>query len=103
MASQAAAAGGLRHRQGGPKKKDGGASNVSSDVELETLVKTKAKAAKADSEIEYKIAGVVITALAFLTRFWGIHHPNEVVFDEVHFGKVCSSHRLSFNPPLPLT
>lgn len=44
------------------------------------------------SEWDYKAALVVITALAFLTRFWGIGHPNEVVFDEVHFGKVrCSS------------
>lgn len=40
------------------------------------------------SEWDYKAALVVITALAFLTRFWGIGHPNEVVFDEVHFGKV---------------
>ena len=40
------------------------------------------------SEWDYKLAGVIITALAFVTRFWGIGHPNEVVFDEVHFGKV---------------
>jgi dolichyl-phosphate-mannose-protein mannosyltransferase len=31
----------------------------------------------------------VVTILAFLTRFYKINHPNEVVFDEVHFGKVC--------------
>lgn len=40
------------------------------------------------SEWDYKLALAIITALAFLTRFWGIGHPNEVVFDEVHFGKV---------------
>lgn len=40
------------------------------------------------SELDYKAAFVVITVLAFITRFWGIGHPNEVVFDEVHFGKV---------------
>ena len=40
------------------------------------------------SEWDYKLAFGVITLLAFITRFWGIGHPNEVVFDEVHFGKV---------------
>lgn len=39
-------------------------------------------------EWDYKLALVVITVLAFLTRFWGITHPDQVVFDEVHFGKV---------------
>ena len=37
---------------------------------------------------DYKIAFTVITILAFITRFWGISHPDQVVFDEVHFGKV---------------
>lgn len=40
------------------------------------------------SEWDFKLGLVVITALSFVTRFWGISHPNEVVFDEVHFGKV---------------
>jgi len=31
---------------------------------------------------------VLITLLAFLTRFYNLGHPDEVVFDEVHFGKV---------------
>lgn len=39
-------------------------------------------------EWDYKLALAVITILAFVTRFWGISHPNQVVFDEVHFGKV---------------
>jgi dolichyl-phosphate-mannose-protein mannosyltransferase len=42
-------------------------------------------------EWDYKIAITIITALAFVTRFWGISHPDQVVFDEVHFGKVRSS------------
>jgi dolichyl-phosphate-mannose-protein mannosyltransferase len=42
----------------------------------------------ATSEWDYKIAIVIITILAFATRFWGIGHPEQVVFDEVHFGKV---------------
>lgn len=43
------------------------------------------------SEWDFKAALAIITTLAFVTRFWGIGHPNEVVFDEVHFGKVKSS------------
>ncbi|KAK3310362.1 glycosyltransferase family 39 protein [Chaetomium strumarium] len=80
----------LRQRNVGSatkKAKDGS----SSDVELDKLVKAaSAKASGASSERDYKAVFVVITALAFLTRFWGISHPNEVVFDEVHFGKFAS-------------
>jgi dolichyl-phosphate-mannose-protein mannosyltransferase len=43
------------------------------------------------SEWDYKLAITIITVLAFITRFWGIRHPDQVVFDEVHFGKVRSS------------
>ena len=39
-------------------------------------------------EWDYKLALGIITLLAFITRFYGISHPNQVVFDEVHFGKV---------------
>ncbi|KAF2705316.1 glycosyltransferase family 39 protein [Pleomassaria siparia CBS 279.74] len=42
------------------------------------------------SEWDYKLAITIFTILAFITRFWGISHPNEVVFDEVHFGKFAS-------------
>ena len=49
---------------------------------------------------DYKLAFAIITGLAFLTRFWGISHPNEVVFDEVHFGKV--SHSLDQDSRQPL-
>ncbi|KEZ44580.1 Dolichyl-phosphate-mannose--protein mannosyltransferase 4 [Scedosporium apiospermum] len=60
----------------------------SDDDVLDTLAKTKAK--PAPSETSYRVAFGLITGLAFLTRFWGISHPNEVVFDEVHFGKFAS-------------
>lgn len=56
----------------------------------EGLLKEKDIKSTITSEWDYKLALSVITALAFLTRFWGIGHPNEVVFDEVHFGKVWS-------------
>lgn len=42
----------------------------------------------ATSQWDFKLALAIITALAFATRFYGLGHPNEVVFDEVHFGKV---------------
>lgn len=58
------------------------------DVDLDVLVKAKLDNVSKGAEWDFRIALTVITVLAFLTRFWGISHPNEVVFDEVHFGKV---------------
>jgi dolichyl-phosphate-mannose-protein mannosyltransferase len=88
MAAATTPQGTLRQRNVGgastKKSKDG----ASSDVELDKLVKAAAAKSSTGSERDYKAVFVVITALAFLTRFWGISHPNEVVFDEVHFGKV---------------
>lgn len=46
--------------------------------------------AKRQSEWDYRLAMTIITVLAFITRFYKISYPAEVVFDEVHFGKVCS-------------
>lgn len=79
----------LRQRNvvGVKKPKDG----ASSDVELDKIVKAAAvKPLKPVSERDHKITFFFVTVLAFLTRFWGISHPNEVVFDEVHFGKFAS-------------
>ena len=45
--------------------------------------------AKRQSEWDYRLALTIITLLAFITRFYKISFPAEVVFDEVHFGKVC--------------
>jgi len=48
---------------------------------------------------DYKAAVAVLTVLAFITRFWGINYPDQVVFDEVHFGKVgCLPPPLSTAP-----
>ncbi|KAI9798906.1 MAG: hypothetical protein M1833_004409 [Piccolia ochrophora] len=52
---------------------------------LDQLAQSAQHAVK--SEWDYKLGLLVITVLAFATRFYGISHPNEVVFDEVHFGK----------------
>jgi dolichyl-phosphate-mannose-protein mannosyltransferase len=56
------------------------------NAELDELAKSTVE--KPAVEWDYRIALAIITVLAFVTRFWGIGHPNEVVFDEVHFGKV---------------
>jgi len=58
-----------------------------STTDLDQVVKRTLRK-KAGPEWDYRIAISLITLLAFITRFWGISHPNEVVFDEVHFGKV---------------
>ncbi len=50
-----------------------------------------AAAASLDANAGFKIAFWVLCALALVTRLWGIHDPAKVVFDEVHFGKVCLS------------
>ncbi len=54
--------------------------------DLDALVKANQK--QSSSQWDYKLALAIITLLAFATRFWGIWHPDQVVFDEVHFGKV---------------
>ncbi|CRK19914.1 hypothetical protein BN1708_000551 [Verticillium longisporum] len=79
----------VRQRNTASKK-----SPVASDSEPEVKVKAKAKSVarslKKPSETEYSVGLAITTLLAFVTRFWGISHPNEVVFDEVHFGKFAS-------------
>ena len=70
-----------------------GTSNMNGKVEE---AKRQVRDAVADgkevvkSEWDYKLAVAIITVLAFVTRFWGISHPDQVVFDEVHFGKFAS-------------
>lgn len=56
------------------------------DKVVNDAIRNAPKAVK--SQWDYKLALLIITVLAFVTRFWGITHPNQVVFDEVHFGKV---------------
>lgn len=62
-------------------------SLVDGGVDVLSQLQDEAKAA-VSKDWDYKIALAVITLLAFATRFYGITHPNQVVFDEVHFGKV---------------
>ncbi|OAL74525.1 mannosyltransferase [Trichophyton violaceum] len=45
---------------------------------------------ESSSEWDYRLALVIVTLGAFATRFWKISYPDQVVFDEVHFGKFAS-------------
>ncbi|RMZ33070.1 hypothetical protein D0859_02794 [Hortaea werneckii] len=74
-----------------PDAPAGGAMNGNVDFDKSPAAKSKSKTGGASkSDWDFKVALGVITALAFLTRFWGITHPDQVVFDEVHFGKFAS-------------
>ena len=76
-------------RQRGPKKEGKAGANGTADNDDAALKKALEDLNKSVSnEWDYKLALGIITLLAFVTRFFGISHPNEVVFDEVHFGKV---------------
>jgi hypothetical protein len=60
------------------------------DTKTDILDNIQAQAKTAvKSDWDYKLALAIITILAIVTRFWRITYPDEVVFDEVHFGKVC--------------
>ncbi|RFU33551.1 hypothetical protein B7463_g2812, partial [Scytalidium lignicola] len=74
------------------KSKDASSTGIAAppDPELDALVKANLQTTGKGAEWDYRIALAIITILAFATRFWGISHPNEVVFDEVHFGKFAS-------------
>lgn len=81
-------------RQRGQKDKKHPASPSASlkiESDLNGILKDTKLPGAVTSEWDYKLALGLITLLAFITRFWGIGHPNEVVFDEVHFGKVRRS------------
>lgn len=57
--------------------------------DFSTLPRKTAFIRKPRAEWDYRLAVAILTALAFITRFYKISYPSEVVFDEVHFGKVC--------------
>jgi len=78
----------VRQRAGQKEKKASPSPPQSQEGDLNGILKDTKLPKAVISEWDYKTALVIITTLAFITRFWGIGHPNEVVFDEVHFGKV---------------
>jgi dolichyl-phosphate-mannose-protein mannosyltransferase len=76
----------LKHRGAKPEKKNTNGLVAQKNESLDEVLKSVKSTAT--SEWDYKVALVIITLMAFATRFWGIGHPDQVVFDEVHFGKV---------------
>ncbi|KJZ78382.1 hypothetical protein HIM_02420 [Hirsutella minnesotensis 3608] len=89
MAASVGPQGNLRQRNV-LSKKSTGSPGYASDDEFDKLDKAILRAQDSRPERDHQIALTLITILAFITRFWGISHPNEVVFDEVHFGKFAS-------------
>jgi len=80
---------GVRNRQKEPAKKRPETDSLINGNVSEKVEQAKQAGKEAvQRDWDYKLALAVITVLAFVTRFWGISHPNQVVFDEVHFGKV---------------
>jgi dolichyl-phosphate-mannose-protein mannosyltransferase len=84
---------GSQLRQRGEKSKKRGTTPIpdgaSSENDMDIVSKAKQQFhAPKSSDWDYKVALAIITVLAFMTRFYAISHPNQVVFDEVHFGKV---------------
>jgi dolichyl-phosphate-mannose-protein mannosyltransferase len=82
----------VRHR-GGRKKTPvpGSDEEPLLDVKTQVTKPKKAVVTKSSSTGVYSAALIACTCLAFVTRFYKINHPNEVVFDEVHFGKVTTA------------
>lgn len=79
----------LRQRSSAPvKKAPTKDSTKTQSGYLQSDVVAQAQRSLAGPNWDYKLALSIITLLAFATRFYGLSHPNEVVFDEVHFGKV---------------
>ena len=81
---------GAKEKKRGTTPQPDGLTNGSANDKIEQL-KQGAKEI-VTSDWDYKLALTVITILAFITRFYGITHPDQVVFDEVHFGKVIYTH-----------
>ena len=98
LPTMSTATGSVRQRGGQPVKKSATASPGTREDEPSGIPDTKKENSSVSSEWDYKLALGIITVLAFVTRFWGISHPNEVVFDEVHFGKVCRCDQLIIEP-----
>ncbi|GES58799.1 mannosyltransferase PMTI [Aspergillus terreus] len=71
-------------------RKRGGKGGTPVPSEVSSSVPTVQGVTPKRSEWDYRLAMTVLTVLAFITRFYKISYPNEVVFDEVHFGKFAS-------------
>ncbi|KAJ5059623.1 Dolichyl-phosphate-mannose-protein mannosyltransferase-domain-containing protein [Bipolaris maydis] len=103
-------AGSIRQRAGKDKKRPVSPNPEALSEKAEKVANVVAKGkpykpAPQGSEWDYRLAITIMTVLAFITRFWGIRHPDQVVFDEVHFGKFASyylqrTYFFDVHPPL---
>ena len=82
--------GNIRHRGGKKTEKHANGSIQSATDDLQVIVEETKATEALRSEWDFKLALGIITGIALILRFYGITHPDQVVFDEVHFGKVCS-------------
>ncbi|PGH08287.1 hypothetical protein AJ80_07883 [Polytolypa hystricis UAMH7299] len=81
----------LRQR-GGKKNAQPNDTVAAKDSATDSSKPVRKPAPQSSSQWDYRLANVVLTVLAFATRFWKISYPNQVVFDEVHFGKFASQY-----------
>lgn len=82
-------------------RKRGGKKDVHTALPSDIASTPVSVPVKQKSEWDYWLAIVILTILAFVTRFYRLDYPNEVVFDEVHFGKVRHSMPLVVAQSLP--
>ena len=82
--------GGLRQRTPAATRRHSAISTDQDDDEPKMRKVKVAKKALQQSAWGDSALIALITLLAFITRFYAIHNPNLVVFDEVHFGKYAS-------------
>jgi dolichyl-phosphate-mannose-protein mannosyltransferase len=60
--------------------------NILADVQRRSPIPRVQSAAIHREHITSYAVALGLTVVAFAVRFWRISHPNQVVFDEVHFG-----------------
>ncbi|KOS16724.1 Dolichyl-phosphate-mannose--protein mannosyltransferase 4 [Escovopsis weberi] len=93
MARSPTPQGNLRQRHVASKETDGSTTTTSApehDADKKLAKAAAQRGHRSKPERGHQLALTLVTILGFVTRFWGISHPNEVVFDEVHFGKFAS-------------
>ncbi|CAG8457563.1 10972_t:CDS:10 [Ambispora gerdemannii] len=102
----------VRQRQGGDNKLKVGEKTIHEEKRKESKTpnedeETKKKVVVSPGR-DKQISNAVLfflTVSSFITRFWNIGYPAEVVFDEVHFGKFASyylqrTYYFDVHPPL---